>query len=998
MPKRYINNFIFSLLLVLTPFGLSAQVLTPVSNESELKTAATNGGNYGLSGDITIAGNSAISIEGGNAPFSIIGQATGQPKPYAITGKGGGRLFEIKDSQAYFKKLIIASGTAAQDANDISKGGAVMISILSNPKNKGNEISFEGVTFSSNTALADTQTTGAPAYAYGGAVYIDNALSTSSLRSTFTNTLFEGNRAEAISSATAEGYGGAIYNSSTGTLTVINSSFTLNSATTSGGALYNKISSGSAIFDTVLFSSNTALAGGGAVFNEISSGTVSFNNIVFSSNSADSAGGAIYNNLSSSATLTVNNSSFKLNSTSATGEGGAIYNKGGNFKIANSEFQENSSNNGGALHAANGNNGSGKITVEKSSFKQNSAGNDGGAIYNDSSNLDIEHSQFKYNSAQGNGGAVYSAGGELKIKTGIFEGNKAVNGGAIYVSGSGENVITNGTFANNSATGRGGAIYLDNSTMTLTTHNSAYGLAFSGNADSTGSNSIHLAGASVLNLSGQISFYDKISGEAGSEINITAGNINFSAPDEYGYDFLGALKFNNSSLGIYGNVDFSSATATAEMGNSSILMQNGAINVFALGGFTDKTGNSATIDIDPLNGKADEINTKSGHGDIYISNVRILSDFDASRVMPVSNNLNITLADTKYYGPLFAYMLDVALGGKAIETTQTKELNPSVLAAPVSNNATFFNNMLISNTLMDRIGVMLSRDGRYYGSRNNYTLKNSPLKDKKTFKAGDITQKNWHAAWFTPYAAKQTINFTQNVEEADNTAIGALAGVDMPARTLGDFGLIPTIFAGYGSETQKYEIVSLEREEFIVGAMATLYKGSFLASLETHISNGEIISQMREYPADNHTDFAFTAATKAEYSLELFRNLLLSAELFSAYNLTNPRDYTTGRNAAIKAGKYHSFQTVPGVKLSSNIYGWRPYLNAAYAFNFQKNGALSGNGRELPADISVKDYRRYGAGVENTFLETYSGYVQVSGYEGGINGFSLQIGLRGYID
>jgi CSLREA domain-containing protein len=118
---------------------------------------------------------------------------------------------------------------------------------------------------------------------------------------TVTNSAFSGNSASSVIGA--DGFGGGIFNEG-GTLTVTNSTFSGNSASGGKGAGASSL--------------------GGGIYNH--DGTLTVTNSTFSGNSVsggDSFGGGIFND----GTLTVTNSTFSGNS-AGSGEGGGIFNDG----------------------------------------------------------------------------------------------------------------------------------------------------------------------------------------------------------------------------------------------------------------------------------------------------------------------------------------------------------------------------------------------------------------------------------------------------------------------------------------------------------------------------------------------------------------------------------------------------------------------------------------------------------------------------------------------
>lgn len=178
--------------------------------------------------------------------------------------------------------------------------------------------------------------------------------------------------------------------------------------------------------------STVAGQSGGGIDNH---GTVTVSNCTITGNRSfdggDSFGGGIYN--AAGAALTVNNSTFTNNS--AFRAGGGIYNDAG-----------------------------AGLTVSHSSFSVNS-GYDGGAIYN-LGTASIGTSDLFNNLAkgsgpsQGDGGAVYNgSGGTLTLTACTLSGNSASDGGAVANAAGGSMTVRDCTIAGNTAADHGGGIY-----------------------------------------------------------------------------------------------------------------------------------------------------------------------------------------------------------------------------------------------------------------------------------------------------------------------------------------------------------------------------------------------------------------------------------------------------------------------------------------------------------------------------------------------------------
>ena len=211
--------------------------------------------------------------------------------------------------------------------------------------------------------------------------------------------------------------GGAIYNSG-GTIGNITGDFINNSATGSGGAIYNTNQIGDITGDFINNSANTS---GGAIYNV--SGTIGDITGDFINNSAHTYGGAIYN-YSTIGDITgdfINNSA---------GYGGAIYNNRGVIGDITGDFINNSAHTyGGAID-----NYRGVIGDITGNFINNSANSLGGAIYNTNTIGDIT-GNFINNSANSLGGAIYNNRGVIGDITGDFINNSVISSDTTAIAG-----------------------------------------------------------------------------------------------------------------------------------------------------------------------------------------------------------------------------------------------------------------------------------------------------------------------------------------------------------------------------------------------------------------------------------------------------------------------------------------------------------------------------------------------------------------------------------
>ncbi len=242
--------------------------------------------NFSLSGEITLS--SALPAIANSSPGSLTIDATGQ----AISINGFN-----SDTSTSVQILTVNSGaTLTLKYLTIAKG---------NGGGSGGAIVNNGsLTVSSSTVTGST----APSGMNGGGIYN-------------LGTLIVSNSSFSKNSASADG--GAIFNNG-GTLTITNSTFSTNSAGSSGGGIYN---SGGATIGDSTFSGNSSASGGGAVFHN--SGTLGVTNSTLSGNSDTSSGGGI-DNAAASGSVTVTNSILSSN-TNGNCVGSSVTNGGTNI-------------------------------------------------------------------------------------------------------------------------------------------------------------------------------------------------------------------------------------------------------------------------------------------------------------------------------------------------------------------------------------------------------------------------------------------------------------------------------------------------------------------------------------------------------------------------------------------------------------------------------------------------------------------------------------------
>ena len=275
--------------------------------------------------------------------------------------ENGGGIYSQTNSQVLFGSnfsIVFSNNTATQ-------GGAIYL------------IDDSNVTFQSPVTITFNQN---EASRYGGSLYLEDSTVKFERDSTVTH----------YKCKASNGNGGAIYCTDNSVVLIqemSNVTFNENMAI-NGGALNFQFESSIVFHNNSLatFNNNTATTSGGAIHFETNSqgifeGTASLS---FFSNSATKSGGAMY--LGNNVSLSFDN---------------------GNPINASKMFSKNSAETGGAIFLMNS-----EIEFDNNSviFDNNTARQDGGAIYSDQSNLSFNNDcniKFSNNRANEYGGAIY---------------------------------------------------------------------------------------------------------------------------------------------------------------------------------------------------------------------------------------------------------------------------------------------------------------------------------------------------------------------------------------------------------------------------------------------------------------------------------------------------------------------------------------------------------------------------------------------------------------
>ncbi len=835
--------------------------------------------------------------------------------------------------------------------------------------------------------------------------------------------------------------GGAIVNGATTYVT--NSSFNNNNGGNYGGAISNALTISGQVEDTssylevagAIFNGNTSLNGGGAIFN---AGTTSSD---------------------ISHTLVVRNSTFENNTATLGGQGGAIYNslptgEGGsvsNAQIDNSVFRNNGASAGGAIT------NTGVMTISNSAFDSNGAYHAYDVVeqkYDD----DVSYAQYGgaiRNFQSGTTGTIGTVDTNLQITNTTFTNNIAsIQGGALYNAGGNVDhkataTLTNVTMTGNTTTAgtveSGGAIYGAANSVTnivaskngkTTIGVTQYGAPIPGANAST--DTISFVGNAVGNFNaeqnGVIELNTVVRGDASnndSVININNGN--YSGLVHFKGDggrvenanihlYNGELKFDHdaslastNNLYLHGgllnllNNEYSSNQIHAQslhlLGDSHIKLD------VDLGGEYSSTGNPEMDAI--LKANIPTITNTGGHT-LFIDQMKSVSEAKSDNVrvlftdaealvghVELSKGANIVEAPIyKYEVKQETVPYPTTGGGTSSGAMDPGEYfvfnkignSDSIITAPVAAQAAFLlqdNLYRQSFANMDMVTLMTPEERMAWKMRNKYA---------SAFHTGvfapNIIPEERDGFYVRPFANFESVGL-KNGPKVSNVFYGTLIGgesdiIDLGHGWDGNF----SFFGAYHGSHQAYNGVDIWQNGGSIGGVATAYKGNFWTGVTANIGASAAQSS-HTYGNDDFPILMTGAAWKSGYNWGLFNNkMVIQPSYMMSYTFVNVFDYTNAAGVRVTQDPLHAIEIIPGLRIIGNLgNGWQPYIGVNMTWNIMDKTKFYANDVAL-SELSVKPYIEYGVGLQKRKGERFTGFGQAMIRNGGRNGIALTLGLR----
>lgn len=600
-------------------------------------------------------------------------------------------------------------------------------------------------------------------------------------------------------------------------------------------------------------------------------------------------------------------------------------------------------------------------------------------------------------------GSITTAADKIIATNGIINENSlTLTSGNLstQISGTGTTNIA-GTVTNNSTISQN--VNVD-STGKLTVNANIGNLTNNGEVISSTSNltgTINNSG--ILNLSGTLN--KTISGNGTTKI---VGD-SFTLLD--GAAIKGGLDINNQTLNIY-------ATNTDNMFNNvninsgTINLINNNINNLSANSFNLNGNINLFLDADLMNSSMDRLpSTTVASGLITVKGINLLSDSKSEKVyIPFAYDsfkdkvqTGVTAVgkevDNEYQTTAFApiYKYDVSY-------------NPNngnfIFSRGSGKSSTDFNPAVLSGAVNSQMGAYSAVNETFnYAFRHaDYSFMPLPKKIRTLANKYAITEPNlmqyeneyskMGGIWYQPYANFENVGLS-NGPRVDIQSYGSLVGGDSAYKQLKKgWGTVTTPYIGYNGTSQHYSGVSTITNGGILGITQTFYHGDFFTALTVN-AGASVGESNTMYGKENYTTLMAGVANKTGYNFEFNDGkFIIQPSMLTAYTYVYTFDYTNAAGVKISSEPLNSIQLHPTVRFIGNVgKGWQPYASVGMVWNILNETKFTASDVRLP-EMSIKPYVEYGIGLQKSWNDKCSGFLQAMLRNGGRNGIALSFGFK----
>ncbi len=466
----------------------------------------------------------------------------------------------------------------------------------------------------------------------------------------------------------------------------------------------------------------------------------------------------------------------------------------------------------------------------------------------------------------------------------------------------------------------------------------------------------------------------------------------------------------NSTLNLKDENSISGVNA-AFNGSNTLNIMNKNVGALSLGNVNLNGTLKMMVDADLANKRMDTLSATSAQiskgSKINVEKINLLSPTKAKK-------LSILFTDNKDLAKIVNYKGDKEIAYSPIYKYKTAyevkndmgyftfgrsskhpDFNPAVLASPVMAQAGMMANMSATMNYafehLDGFTKIRSKDRFAIMNANKYAMGSTDFNNNNM--SLDELYEN-KGAWVIPYASFENIHL-KNGPRVDANSYGTFTGFDTDFKQLSHgWNTVFTGYLAYNGAHLSYQGVSTLMNGGMMGATQTWYKGNFWTAL-TATAGASVAESDTMYGHEDYASILAGIGSKTGYNFELADGkFIIQPMWFMNYSFIKTFDYTNAAGVRIDSDPLHTIQLNPNIRFIGNFKnGWQPYASVGMVWNLMNETHVVASGAKLP-EMSVKPYVEYGAGVQKSFGERFTGYLQAMLRNGGRNGIALSGGFR----
>ena len=431
--------------------------------------------------------------------------------------------------------------------------------------------------------------------------------------------------------------------------------------------------------------------------------------------------------------------------------------------------------------------------------------------------------------------------------------------------------------------------------------------------------------------------------------------------------------------------------------NSTLSAMNNTLNNYTIvDDMTVNGTNNVSIDVDARNKVGDTFiinNLRSdNNGTLKVSDFNFIGQapidrhikfkvFDANSI----DKVDFAATDKQILTPIGFY--DIQSVGGGYYTSNMTRYNPQVFRGQVATLATYNNQLVIDDMLLNHVTLDSERTLAQGRNANKYasTLPQfAPYQYKK--EDGGL--------WFKSYVNFENLSLTQGLKVGNNS-YGSLIGADFPVINMKrGWRFMPTAYIGYNGAHQTFNGVGMYQNGGQGGFMGTFMKNDFIGSVLAYGGGYNNEMSVAGYTDRTGNWFAGTAA-KLAYNLHPTKHFTIQPTAFVSYNIFGRQNWGTDYGAmSMNSGLMNGVNVAPGLNFIYARESWSVYATFQYMYNINDQvGGKAGN-VDLASVEMKHGYIQYGVGVTKTWKDRLNSFFQIVFRNGGRTGVGFQLGLN----